>query len=53
MADYTPPSTLDGIKRLAKKLKKDRNIPHTQALEQAATIAGYQNYTEARHKLAE
>ena len=53
MSDYTPPTTLEGIKKLAKKIKKAHGVQHAQALEQAATISGYQNYAEARRKLAE
>lgn len=53
MQPYTPPSTLDGIKRLAKKLKKEFGITHKAALEKAAGIAGYQTYEAARLALQE
>lgn len=45
------PSTVDGIKRLAKKIKLEQGIPHTQALEVAAQEAGFQNFRHARNVL--
>ena len=42
------PSTLDGIKRYARKLKKDLGVTHAQALDRAASTAGFQNYIHAR-----
>jgi serine/threonine-protein kinase len=45
------PSTLDGIKRLAKSIKDARGITHTEALNVAARQAGYQSFTHARHQL--
>ena len=45
------PSTLDGIKRLAKSIKDERAITHREALELAARQAGYQSFTHARHQL--
>lgn len=45
------PSTLDGIKRLANRVKKERGIRHMQALDEAAHAAGYQNFTHARNQL--
>lgn len=51
--DYVPPSTLDGIKRLAKKIKKDRAIKHIEALDVASRLSGYQNFRNAQHALAD
>lgn len=41
------PSSLAGIKRLAKSLKTERGIQHTQALDEAARCGGYQNFRHA------
>ncbi|MBH1433772.1 DUF5623 domain-containing protein [Stenotrophomonas maltophilia] len=46
-----PPSSVDGIKRLAKTLKRERFIPHHQALEEAARIAGFENLRHAQRQL--
>jgi hypothetical protein len=45
------PSTIDGIKRLAKQIKRAQNIPHHQALNFAAKQAGYENLRHAHHHL--
>ena len=45
------PSSLDGIKKLAKSIKSEQNIKHTQALNAASVIAGYQNFNHARNIL--
>lgn len=42
------PSTLDGIKSLAKKIKRDRGIPHHEALDLSAQVAGFQNFRHAQ-----
>ncbi|AOE83764.1 DUF5623 domain-containing protein [Pseudomonas sp. TCU-HL1] len=49
----TPPSTVDGIKRLAKAIKREFGIPHTQALEEAAQKAGFQNFIHAKRAIAQ
>jgi len=41
------------IKRLAKKLKKDNNITHTQALEMAAKMHGYSNWMHCSRVLSQ
>lgn len=46
------PSCLDGIKNLAKKLKRDQGIRHTEALEVASRQAGYQSFVHARRSLS-
>jgi hypothetical protein len=45
------PSTLDGIKRLAKSLKTERGIQHVRALDDAAREAGFQNFRHASNVL--
>jgi len=45
------PSTVDGIKQLAKKIKRERNISHRDALDLASHQAGFQNFVHARHQL--
>lgn len=45
------PSTLDGIKRLAKSLKVERGIQHVRALDDAAQAAGFQNFRHASDAL--
>lgn len=47
------PSSLDGLKKLAKKLKQERGIPHTEALELASRQAGYQSFVHARRSFAD
>lgn len=46
------PTTLDGIKRRAKRIKCEAGITHTAALEQSAQAAGYQSFQHARRVLA-
>ena len=45
------PSTLAGIKRLARSLKVERSIRHMPALDAAAQVAGYQNFRHASNTL--
>lgn len=45
------PSTIDGIKRLAKSLKIEQSIQHAQALDAAAQAAGFQNFRHAGNVL--
>lgn len=49
---YTPPSTLPGISRLAKAIRRDRGIKYTQALEVAARISGFENFKHAQRQLS-
>jgi hypothetical protein len=46
------PSTVDGIKRLAKKIKRAQSIPHHEALALASKQAGFQNLRHAQKQLA-
>jgi hypothetical protein len=45
------PSSVDGIKRLAKSLKTERGIQHVRALDDAARAAGFQNFRHASNVL--
>ncbi|MCU6453057.1 DUF5623 domain-containing protein [Sphingomonas sp. A2-49] len=45
------PSTIDGIKSLAKSLKRDKGIKHNEALDLAAQAAGYSNFTNANREI--
>lgn len=46
------PSTVDGIKQLATKLKRETLISHTTALDLASRQAGFENFVHARRQLA-
>lgn len=48
---YGLPRTLDGLKRTAKRVKRDEDVTHTQALDIVARRMGYENYTHARKTL--
>jgi hypothetical protein len=45
------PSTMSGIKRLAKHIKVAKGVLHREALNQAATAAGYENFRHAQRML--
>lgn len=45
------PSTIDGIKQLAKKIRRERKISHTLALDEASRQAGYENLVHAKRQL--
>lgn len=47
MSDQIRPSSMEGIKRLAKRIKREREISHSDALNEAAKIAGFQNFRHA------
>ena len=49
--DSIKPTTMVGIKSLAKKIKKAKQIKHSEALNQAAIAAGYLNFEHARTNL--
>lgn len=46
-----PASTLEGIKRTAKRIKKDEGISHSEALNKSAIKSGYQNFRHAQNTL--
>ncbi len=52
MIDASQPTTLHGIKALAKGIKKAEGLQHVRALDKAAIRAGYQNFNHARNRLA-
>ncbi|NWD74044.1 MULTISPECIES: hypothetical protein [Pseudomonas] len=41
------PTTIVGIKRLAKAIKREREVAHRLALDIAAQKAGYRDYSHA------
>ncbi|KZW99006.1 hypothetical protein JL49_20130 [Pseudoalteromonas luteoviolacea] len=47
----TYPSTIGGIKRQAKQLKKSLKVPHYEALNLAAREASFENFSHARKLL--
>lgn len=46
------PASIAGIKRLAKKIASEKSVTHTAALEEAAKLAGYQNFIHAKRALS-
>lgn len=48
---HIQPSTIGGIKRHAKQLKKANGIPHHEALDTAARKASFENYAHACNQL--
>ncbi len=46
------PSSLDGLKRLAKEIKAERGLQHARALDEAARLAGFSNFAHARRSLS-
>ena len=40
------PSTIGGIKRLAKQIKKAKSVPHHEALDIAARNAFFENFAQ-------
>lgn len=50
--DQIRPTTLAGIKRLAKTIKRKRGISQAKALDAAAQSAGCQNFRHARKAMA-
>lgn len=45
------PSTMEGIKRLAKSIKREKNLTHAKALDQAAQAAGFEDFQHAHKTL--
>jgi len=52
MSNAHRPSSLDGIKRFAKQLSRQRGIKHYLALDEAAKLAGYQNFKHAQRSFS-
>lgn len=51
LIDDVRPTTLGGIKRLAKQIKKTDGVKYSDALERAAKVAGCENYPHAQRTL--
>jgi hypothetical protein len=49
--DHIRPSSIEGIKQLAKRLKKADGVRHAIALDKASKAAGFENYKHALRKL--
>lgn len=49
--DSIRPTSLVGIKKLAKQIKKSAGIPHAAALDAAAEVANFANYKNAQRRL--
>jgi hypothetical protein len=49
--EWSRPSTIDGIKRLAKRIKAAKGIQPATALDEAAKLAGFNNFAHAAHHL--
>lgn len=45
------PSSVGGIKQLAKKICREHNTPHTHALDEASRQAGFENFMHAKRHL--
>lgn len=45
--ETAPPETIKGLKRRATKIKKERGIRHTEALDIVAQSMGYPSYKSA------
>ena len=52
-SEFGPPSTIKGLKRRAIKIKRERGIRHTEALEVVARSMGYTSYKSALNGLGE
>lgn len=46
-------STVNGLKRLAKRIRRERGIPYHDALDIAAQRGGYENFTHAVRSLSQ
>lgn len=51
--DQIRPSSIEGIKHLAKRFKKSDGIQHAVALDKASKAAGFENYKHAFHRLGD
>lgn len=45
------PTTMEGLKRLAKRIKRCQGITHNRSLNIAAAQAGFIDFDDARQKL--
>lgn len=46
------PSSVEGIKRLAQRIRRQTSVPHHTALNRAAESAGFENFAHALHRLS-
>lgn len=46
------PSSVEGIKRLAQRIRRQTSVPHHTALNRAAEAAGFENFAHALHRLS-
>ncbi len=51
MSAIRRPSSIDGIKRVAKHISRARAVKHHEALDEAARLAGFQNFKHAQRML--
>lgn len=49
----TLPSTMAGLKKAAKKIKRETGCSHTEALNRMAQRMGYSNFNHARKELGD
>lgn len=49
--DHIRPSSIEGIKQLAKRLKRADGLQHAAALDKASRSAGFENYKHALRRL--
>ena len=47
------PSSIEGIKRLAKAISKRDAISHSEALDTASQVSGFGNFQHARRSLGD
>lgn len=52
MSTDRSPSSLDGIKRLAKHIRNQNGVAYSEALRRAAQAAGFENFKHAQNNLA-
>ncbi|WP_342248626.1 hypothetical protein [Sphingomonas sp. OTU376] len=45
------PTTIRGLKKLAKRIKRENGIQHARALDAAARVAGCEDYAHALQEL--
>lgn len=46
------PSSVEGIKRLAQRIRRQTSVPHHTALNRAAEAAGFENFAHALNRLS-
>jgi hypothetical protein len=51
MNNLHPFTTLEGLKRRATQLKRERGLSHSEALNEVSKAGGYRNYHDAQKVL--